>query len=236
MLSLLFAEHANVDVYIHDRSAESMQQTVLKAKAAGLSHRIHPCPDYATLASNFPSRKVFLFSLPHGGPGDAVVDALQPYLTPGDIVIDGSNEDFLVTQRRQTLLQPSGVAYVGMGVSGGFSGARNGPSLMPSGEEWALDALMPLLEQIAARDELDRPCVTKVGPGGSGHYVKMVHNGIEHGIMSALCEAWGIMHSCLDMNGHEIADIFDSWNVSGPLVSPHRLLSTSLYACPLTLY
>jgi 6-phosphogluconate dehydrogenase len=219
MLSLLFAEHANIDVYIHDSWAESMKATVAKAKQAGLSHRVHARPSYHGLVSSFTSRKVILFSLPHGDTGDKVIATLSSYLRPGDIVIDGSNEDFLLTEKRQAVLQPLGVAHVGLGVSGGFSGARNGPSLMPSGDAWALDALMPLLSKIAAKDQLGQPCVTKVGPGGSGHYVKMVHNGIEHGVMSALCEAWGMMDRCLFMLGDKIADVFDSWNESGPLVS-----------------
>lgn len=219
MLSLLFAEHAGVEVSIHDRSEKSMQATIAKAKAAGLEKKVHACSDYDTLCLSLGSPKVFFFSLPHGGPGDAVVATLEPYLRAGDIVIDGSNEDFLVTQKRQALLQPLGVAYVGLGVSGGFSGARNGPSLMPSGDDWAVNALMPLLTKIAAKDEQGRPCVTNIGHGGSGHYVKMVHNGIEHGVMSALCEAWSLMDSGLGMSGDEIGEVFDSWNASGELVS-----------------
>ena len=221
MLSLLFAEHAGVEVYIHDRSEKSMHLTVQKAKSAGLEKMVHACKDYKSLCQSLGSPKVFFFSLPHGRPGDTVVETLEPYLNPGDIVIDGSNEDFLVTEKRQALLQPMGVAYVGMGVSGGFSGARNGPSLMPSGDEWALDALMPLLTRIAAKDDQGRPCVTKIGSGGSGHYVKMVHNGIEHGVMSGLCEAWALMRGSLQMNGHEIGDVFDRWNATGELVSCH---------------
>jgi 6-phosphogluconate dehydrogenase len=218
MLSLLFAEHAGVDVSIYDRSESSMQLTAEKAEKAGLGHMIHICRDYESLCQSLGTPKVFIFSLPHGGPGDNVVKTLEPYLRKGDIVIDGSNENFRVTQTRQALLQPRGVSYIGMGVSGGFNGARHGPSLMPSGDEWALDLLIPLLKRIAAKDDQGRPCVAKIGSGGSGHYVKMVHNGIEHGIMSALCEAWGVMNSCLNMNGDEIGDVFDSWNREGELV------------------
>jgi 6-phosphogluconate dehydrogenase len=218
MLSLLFAEHAGIDVFIHDRSEKSMQLTAEKARNAGLENKIHVCKDYDTLCSSLGSPKVFFFSLPHGRPGDAVVETLEPYLRPGDIVVDGSNEDYLVTQRRQHALQKLGVAFVGLGVSGGFSGARNGPSLMPSGDEWALDALMPLLTKIAAKDDQGRECVTKIGSGGSGHYVKMIHNGIEHGVMSTLAEAWQIMHKGVGMSGEEIGDVFDDWDRTGPLV------------------
>lgn len=219
MLALLFAEYAGLEVSIYDRSAENMQLAAANAKSAGLSDKIHIYSDYNTLCQSLGSPKVFLLSLPHGGPGNAVVRTLQPYLRKGDIVIDGSNENFRVTQERQALLQPRGVSYIGMGVSGGFNGARHGPSLMPSGDEWALDRLMPLLKKIAAKDDQGRPCVTKIGSGGSGHYVKMIHNGIEHGVMSVLCEAWSLMDLCLQMNGDEISCVFDSWNRDGELVS-----------------
>lgn len=228
MLSLLLAEHAGVDVFIHDRSEKSMQATIVKARTAGLDKRVNACRNYDTLCRSLGTPKVFLFSLPHGHPGDAVVKQLEPYLAAGDIVIDGSNENFLVTERRQALLRPVGASYVGMGVSGGFQGARQGPSLMPSGDDWALDALMPLLSKIAAKDEQGRACVTHVGPGGSGHYVKMVHNGIEHGVMSALCETWGLMDQCLKMSGDEIGDVFDQWNSEGPLVCDNCLIEREM--------
>lgn len=217
MLSLLLAEN-DVDVSVYDRSEASLQQTVDKAKNAGLENRIHVCKDYDALCQSLGSPKVFMFSLPHGGPGDNVVRTLQPYLRKGDIVIDGSNENFLITQKRQAILQSRGVSYVGMGVSGGFNGARHGPSLMPSGDEWALDRLISLLKKIAAKDDQGRACVTKIGSGGSGHYVKMIHNGIEHGIMSVLCEAWELMDQCLGMDGDEIGGVFEGWCKEGELV------------------
>jgi 6-phosphogluconate dehydrogenase len=137
-------------------------------------------------------------------------------------VIDASNESHKVTQARQQLLSHYGVAYIGLGVSGGSHGARNGPSLMPGGERWAVEFLLPILTKIAARDEFGRPCVTNIGTGGSGHFVKMIHNGIEHGVMSALCEAWGLMDKNLGMSGDDIADIFDSWGAEGGLVCFRR--------------
>lgn len=225
MMSLLLAEHAGVDVSIYDRSEASMQNTVEKARKAGLEHQVHVCHDMKTLCSTLGSPKVFLFSLPHGQPGDGVVRSLTPYLTRSDIIIDGSNENYAVTQKRQGWLQSRGVSYVGMGVSGGFSGARNGPSLMPSGDEHALDLLLPLLKNIAAKDDQQRPCVAKIGSGGSGHYVKMIHNGIEHGVMSALCEAWGLMDNCMSMDGDEIGAVFDGWDADGELVREQNPLS-----------
>lgn len=219
MLALLLAERAGIDISIFDRSEASMANAVRKAEDAGLGHKIHTCKDIETLCHSLGSPKVFLFSLPHGGPGDSVVKSLTPYLVRGDIVIDGSNENYQVTQKRQGWLQSRGVSYIGMGVSGGFSGARNGPSLMPAGDDKALDLIMPLLQKIAAKDEQGRPCVTKIGSGGSGHYVKMIHNGIEHGVMSVLCEAWALMDNCLKMDGDEIGEVFEDWNRKGELVS-----------------
>lgn len=219
MLALLFAEKG-VDVYINDVSEINLRRAAENAAKAGLASKVHTCKDYETMCKQLGSPKVFVFSLPHGGPGDGVVQKLRRHLTKGDIVIDGSNENYLVTQSRQAKLQSRGVAYIGMGVSGGFQGARHGPSLMPGGDWWALDQLLPLLTKIAAKDERGRPCVTKIGSGGSGHYVKMIHNGIEHGMMSALCEAWELMDHCLQMGGDEIGAVFDSWCESGELVFP----------------
>lgn len=219
MLALLFADKAGIDVYINDVSQASMQRALHSAAEAGLASRVHACKDYEEMCQALGTSKVFVFSLPHGGPGDMVVQRLRPFLRSGDIVVDGSNENWNVTQRRQGLLQSRGVAYIGMGVSGGWAGARNGPSLMPGGERWALNRLLPLLSKVAAKDDQGRPCVAKIGSGGSGHYVKMIHNGIEHGMMSALCEAWEIMDQGLGMNGEETGEVFDSWNASGELVS-----------------
>jgi 6-phosphogluconate dehydrogenase len=217
MFSLLLAENG-IQVSIYDRSEAMLKLAVQKAEAAGLGHRIHVCYSYDELCQSLGAPKIFVFSLPHGSPGDGVVTALQPYLRKYDIVIDGSNENYLVTQKRQAILHSRGVAYIGMGISGGFNGARHGPSLMPSGDDWALDLIMPLLQKVAAKDDQGRPCVTKIGPGGSGHYVKMIHNGIEHGVMSALCEAWELMDQCLQMDGQEIGEVFESWNRNGELV------------------
>lgn len=234
MLSLLFAEHAEVDVSIFDLSEANMLAAARKAEEAGLGHRIHICRDIRTLCRDLDSPRVFFFSLPHGGPGDGVVKSLTPHLAEGDIIIDGSNEDYKVTQKRQGWLQSRGVSYIGMGVSGGFAGARNGPSLMPSGDNKALDLLMPLFRNIAAKDDQRGSCVAKIGPGGSGHYVKMIHNGIEHGMMSVLCEAWALMDNCLKMDGDEIGQVFDSWNQKGELV--RQLSDSKSMSCVLTSY
>jgi 6-phosphogluconate dehydrogenase len=216
-MALLFAENG-VDVSIHDTSRSSLEKTAKNAEAAGLSARVHICNDYDALCQSLGTPKVFIFSLPNGRPGDAVVKQLQQHVAKGDVVIDASNENYKVTQSRQEMLRPLGVAYIGLGVSGGSFGARNGPSLMPGGDKWAVEQLLPLLTRIAAKDDHGRPCVTNVGTGGSGHFVKMIHNGIEHGIMSCLCEAWELMDKCLNMDGDEIGAVFDSWCAQGELL------------------
>lgn len=225
-LTLLLADHG-IDVSIYDISKSNLERTSKNAEEAGLSSKVHVCEDYDTLCRSLGTPKVFYFSLPNGRPGDAVVKELQKYVSKGDIIIDASNENYQVTQSRQEIFRPYGAAFVGMGISGGSFGARNGPSLMPAGERWAVEAIMPILTKIAARDDQGRPCVTNIGTGGSGHFVKMIHNGIEHGIMSALAEAWELMDKCLKMDGQEIGAVFDSWNAQGELVCSTTLQQTS---------
>lgn len=146
-----------------------------------------------------------------GAPVDAVKDELAPLLDPGDIVIDGGNSLFTDTERRSAEYAELGLNFVGMGVSGGEEGALWGPSLMPGGSAEAWNALQPVLEAIAAVSD-SGPCVTHIGPGGSGHYVKMVHNGIEYGDMQLIAETYDIMRNSLKMSAPEIGKIFEKWN------------------------
>lgn len=146
-----------------------------------------------------------------GAPVDAVKDELAPLLDPGDIVIDGGNSLFTDTERRSAEYAEQGLNFVGMGVSGGEEGALWGPSLMPGGSEEAWNALQPVLEAIAAESD-SGPCVTHIGPGGSGHYVKMIHNGIEYGDMQLIAETYDIMRNALGMSALEIGDVFERWN------------------------
>jgi 6-phosphogluconate dehydrogenase len=152
-----------------------------------------------------------------GAPVDAVLEELTPLLDPGDIVIDGGNSYFRDTERRDAELTAQGLRFVGMGVSGGEHGALWGPSLMPGGSREAYDILEPMLVAIAAKTEYG-PCVTYIGPGGSGHYVKMIHNGIEYGDMQLIAEAYDVMRTALGMPAGEIGDVFAGWN-GGPLAS-----------------
>lgn len=146
-----------------------------------------------------------------GSPVDAVIEELAPWLEPGDILIDGGNSLFTDTERRSRELAGRGFNFVGMGVSGGEEGALWGPSLMPGGPKEAWDELEPMLTAIAAKSETG-PCVTHVGPGGSGHYVKMIHNGIEYGDMQLIAESYDVMRRSLGMTAAEIGEVFDRWN------------------------
>src|SRR4029079_7651580 len=141
----------------------------------------------------------------------------KPILEPGDIVIDGGNTHFAETRRREEDLRKLGINFVGMGVSGGEEGARRGPSLMPGGTVDAWTRLKPVLEEIAAKTD-SGPCVTHCGPDGAGHYVKMVHNGIEYGDMQLIAEAYDVLSRGLGMSAPEIAEVFAKWN-EGPLAS-----------------
>jgi 6-phosphogluconate dehydrogenase len=152
-----------------------------------------------------------------GDPVDQTLQKITPYLTPGDIVIDGGNSFFKDTIRREASARHTRVNYFGMGVSGGEEGARHGPSLMPGGAHAAYDRVAPILQAIAAKTD-SGPCVTYVGPDGAGHFVKMVHNGIEYGDMQLIAEAYEILKKALGLGAAELSDIFGGWN-RGPLES-----------------
>jgi 6-phosphogluconate dehydrogenase len=152
-----------------------------------------------------------------GAPVDMTLDKLGPLLEEGDIVIDGGNSWFQDTRRREEALRTKKLHFVGMGTSGGEDGARHGPSLMPGGSDFAYDKLHDVLEAIAAKTE-SGPCVTHVGADGAGHFVKMVHNGIEYGDMQLIAEAYDLLHRVVGLETAELADVFDEWN-RGPLES-----------------
>ena len=153
-----------------------------------------------------------------GKPVDAVIEQLKPLLEKGDTIIDGGNSLYEDTKRRTQELEPTGIGFIGMGVSGGEEGALNGPSLMPGGTESGYRDLEPILTKIAAQVD-DGPCVTYIGPGGAGHYVKMVHNGIEYGDMQLIAEAYDLMKNTLNLSGDELEEVFSNWNHTDELNS-----------------
>ncbi|MBU5557140.1 NADP-dependent phosphogluconate dehydrogenase, partial [Enterococcus sp. S157_ASV_20] len=143
---------------------------------------------------------------------DATIQELLPHLDKGDILIDGGNTFFKDTMRRNEELANSGINFIGTGVSGGEEGALKGPSIMPGGQKEAYELVAPILEKISAKAEDGEPCVTYIGPNGAGHYVKMVHNGIEYGDMQLIAESYDLMKQILGLSVDEMAEIFKEWN------------------------
>jgi 6-phosphogluconate dehydrogenase len=141
---------------------------------------------------------------------DKTIAALLPFLEKDDMIVDSGNEYFHNTERRAKELAPKGIRFFGMGVSGGEEGARHGPSMMPGGDKAGYDDMAPILTKIAA--QVDGPCVTYCGPGGAGHYVKMVHNGIEYGDMQLIAEAYDVLKNLGGLSNAELADTFSEWN------------------------
>jgi 6-phosphogluconate dehydrogenase len=153
--------------------------------------------------------------VPAGDPVDAVIDDLSPYLEQGDILIDGGNSHFRDTDRRIETLAKQNIHFMGMGISGGEAGARHGPSLMPGGDPVAWERIRPLLEAAAAKVE-GEPCVGWLGKGSAGHYVKMVHNGIEYSLMQLIAESYDLMHRGLGLSAEEMHRIYKDW-AQGPM-------------------
>ncbi|MER7547569.1 NADP-dependent phosphogluconate dehydrogenase [Spirillospora sp. NPDC127506] len=146
-----------------------------------------------------------------GAPTDAVIDEFAPLLEPGDMIVDGGNANFLDTRRREAALRERGLHFVGTGISGGEEGALHGPSIMPGGSAESYAALGPLLEDISAKVD-GTPCCTHVGPDGAGHFVKMVHNGIEYADMQLIAESYDLLRHAAGLAPAEIAEVFRTWN------------------------
>jgi len=182
----------------------------LAGPAAGKAIRGADSP--ATLMAALERPRRVLLMVPAGAPVDSAIAHLKPHLEPGDILMDGGNSYFLDTDRRSRVLEAEGFNYIGTGVSGGEEGALWGPSLMPGGQRDAWQAVAPIFRAIAARAEDGEPCVAYLGPRGAGHYVKMVHNGIEYGDMQLIAEAYDLLHRGAGISNLELADIFAEWN------------------------
>jgi 6-phosphogluconate dehydrogenase len=155
--------------------------------------------------------RVAMMMVKAGAPVDAVISQLAPLLERGDVIIDGGNSLFTDTKRRGEELEGTGIHFVGMGVSGGEEGALKGPSLMPGGSRESWEIIAPIFRKIAAQVD-GEPCCRYMGPNGAGHYVKMVHNGIEYGDIQLICEAYAILKDVLEMQAPELADVFAEWN------------------------
>jgi 6-phosphogluconate dehydrogenase len=206
---VLNIERNGYSVAVYNRTAQ-VTQDFINGPAQGKN--IHPAYSLADFVAALERPRKIQLMVKAGHPVDAVINQLTPLLDPGDLIIDGGNSFFPDTERRATALEAQGFQYLGLGVSGGEEGALWGPSLMPGGTEKAYRAVEPLMQNIAAKASDGSPCVTYLGPRGAGHYVKMVHNGIEYGDMQLIAEAYDLLHRGLGLSNEDLHHIFSQWN------------------------
>ncbi len=201
-------------VAVHNRS---QSRTDALIEQFGHEGEFVPAADLPELVASLEQPRKIIIMVKAGEPTDAVIDDLVPLLDEGDIVVDAGNAHFADTRRRENALREKGLHFVGSGVSGGEEGALNGPSIMPGGSPESYAALEPMLTKIAAQVG-DQPCCVHVGPDGAGHFVKMLHNGIEYADMQLIAEAYDLLRHVLGLSPAELADVFRDWN-SGDLES-----------------
>jgi 6-phosphogluconate dehydrogenase len=212
-------------VAVYNRTTERMREFV----DAHPGQDLVACETVEDLVAALEKPRKIMLMVKAGPPVDAVIEQIRPLLEPDDLLIDGGNSFFGDTERRSQELEADGVRYIGTGVSGGEEGALWGPSIMPGGQREAWDLVQPILEAIAARASDGEPCVAYMGPRGAGHYVKMVHNGIEYGDMQLIAEAYDILHRGLGLTADELHDVFDEWN-KGELESYLIEISRDIFA------
>ena len=178
----------------------------------GKDKNIIGCHSIEELAENLKTPRKVMLMVKAGGAVDAIIEQLLPILDDGDIIIDGGNSHFPDTIRRTEYVESKGKLYIGTGVSGGEEGALKGPSIMPGGSPKAWEHVKPILQKIAAHTDKGEPCCDWVGENGAGHFVKMIHNGIEYGDMQMICEIYQIMKDALNMTNAEMHKVFSEWN------------------------
>jgi 6-phosphogluconate dehydrogenase len=202
-----FARHGYATA-LHNRTTARTDAIMAEFGHEGTFVPAHTAEDFVASLER-PRRLVIMVNA--GAATDAVIEEFAPLLEPGDMIIDGGNAHFIDTRRREAALRDRGIHFVGMGVSGGEEGALNGPSIMPGGSTESWQALGPMLEAIAAKVD-SVPCTTHVGPDGAGHFVKMVHNGIEYADMQLIAEAYDLLRYAGGYEPAQIAEIFRTWN------------------------
>jgi 6-phosphogluconate dehydrogenase len=198
-------------VAVYNRTTEKVEEFI-RGRAQG--KRFIGCHTLEDLVANLKRPRKIMMMIKAGPAIDAVIEQLGSLLAPGDVIIDGGNTHFDDTERRTKYVESKGLLYIGTGVSGGEEGALKGPSMMPGGSEQAWPLVEPIFKAIAAKvgPNQDIPCCEWVGPRGAGHYVKMVHNGIEYGDMQLICEAYFMLSEALGMTNEELYDVFAQWN------------------------
>ncbi|MNW28349.1 6-phosphogluconate dehydrogenase, NADP(+)-dependent, decarboxylating [compost metagenome] len=200
-------ESKGFTVSVYNRSSEKTHDLLKEAEGKNLTGTF----TIEEFVNSLESPRKILIMVQAGKATDATIEQLLPHLDEGDIIIDGGNAYFPDTQRRSAELEAKGIRFIGTGVSGGEEGALNGPSIMPGGLESAYKLVEPILTAISAKVNGD-PCCTYIGTDGAGHYVKMVHNGIEYGDMQLIGEAYHLMKSVLNVGAEELHEIFSEWN------------------------
>jgi 6-phosphogluconate dehydrogenase len=201
-------ERNRFPIAVFNRTKEKVDQ-FLNGRAHGKS--VTGCHDPKEFVAQLERPRKIVLLVKAGDAVDQTIESLKPYLDKGDIIIDGGNSHFEDTRRRVAALTSEGFSLIGSGVSGGEEGALNGPSLMPGGDQKAYEEIRPIWEAIAAKVN-DGPCVTYLGPDGAGHFVKMVHNGIEYGDMQLIAEVYDVLRRGLGLESDMIAEIFSYWN------------------------
>lgn len=191
----------------YDKSEKMLQFFEEEGKA----HQLKGFADINQFVDSLQSPRTLILLVPAGAIVDSVISELQPLLAEGDIIIDSGNSYFTDTSRRALELKEKGIHFFGMGISGGEEGARFGPSMMPGGDKQAYAVVKEMLEAVSAKVN-GEPCVTYIGPGASGHFVKMTHNGIEYAIMQLLAETYDILKNGLNYNNNQIQQVFEKWN------------------------
>jgi 6-phosphogluconate dehydrogenase len=205
---VLNMERNGFSVGVYNRTTERTQE-FMKERAAGKNiHAGYTVEEFAGLLKR---PRAIMLMIKAGAPVDAVIEELTPLLDPDDLIIDGGNSHFKDTERRAQALAEKGLHYIGTGVSGGEYGALHGPSIMPGGPREAYERVRPVFEAIAAKVD-GEPCVTYIGPRGAGHYVKMVHNGIEYGDMQLIAEVYDILSRAGGLTAAELHQVFAKWN------------------------
>uniref|UniRef100_A0A7S3VSU6 6-phosphogluconate dehydrogenase, decarboxylating n=1 Tax=Dunaliella tertiolecta TaxID=3047 RepID=A0A7S3VSU6_DUNTE len=216
-LALNVAEKGfNISVY--NRSYEKTEAAVTRAQKEGLGERLSGYKEVQDFLASLERPRRVIILVKAGAPVDQTIQQLMEFMEPGDIIIDGGNEWYQNTEKRKAMVAQKGLLYLGMGVSGGEEGARRGPSMMPGGSPEAYAPIKDIMEKVAAQVD-DGPCVMYIGDGGSGNYVKMVHNGIEYGDMQLISEAYDILKTVGGLTNEELAAVFDKWNKGKDLAS-----------------
>jgi 6-phosphogluconate dehydrogenase len=200
-------EEKGFPIAVYNRTPDKVEEVMSRAQGKKLHG--YKTPQEFVAALERPRKIIMLVKA--GAPVDGTIASLRPFLEEGDLLIDGGNEFYTNTERRTQELAAVKLRFMGMGVSGGEEGARHGPSLMPGGDRSAYEEMSPILTKIAAQVD-DGPCVDYMGPGGAGHYVKMVHNGIEYGDMQLIAEAYDVLKTLGGFSNEQLSDIFKTWN------------------------